>query len=150
HWANAVLVYFAVLVLMEKLWPAMFAATIFAVHPIVTESVTNIVGRADLFATLSVLLSFLLYAKSAVTVEDRKPSVAAWLAGLLVAGVFGVFVIVHRVAPGILPEMLRSRVWAELALAGLAAACLGICSMHGGFRSAFWLCLMLLVTTVGV
>jgi len=88
HWMNAALVYFAVLVLMEKLWPAMFTGAIFATHPIVTESVSNIIGRSDLFATAAVLTAFLCYVKS--TTRQRWGRV--WwltLAGLItVVGVF--------------------------------------------------------------
>lgn len=88
HWANALLVYLLVLVLMDKFWPALFAAAIFAVHPIVTESVTNLVGRADLFATLSVLGGFLCYAKSTVSRGWRR---YGWLLGLMLTTLFGVF-----------------------------------------------------------
>lgn len=88
HWGNTVLVYFLVLVLMEKLWPAFFAAAVFGAHPIATESVANIVGRADLFATLSVLGGFLLYAKSTTVQGWRK---LPWLAGLTLLTAFGVF-----------------------------------------------------------
>jgi len=150
HWANAILVYLGVLVLMEKLWPAMFTAILFAAHPVVTESVTNIVGRADLFATLSVLLSFLLYAKSGTVSVERKPSLVNWLVALVVTGAFAGFLVLHRVQPTLLPATFRSPVWAVLAIGGLAASALTICSMHGGFRSTFWLMLMLVVTSIGM
>lgn len=88
HWLNTVLVYFLVLVLMEKLWPAFFVAALFATHPVATESVTNIIGRADLFATASILGGFLCYAKSTMVTGWRK---LPWLAGLAVISVVGVF-----------------------------------------------------------
>jgi tetratricopeptide (TPR) repeat protein len=88
HWANAVLVYFLVLVLMEKLWPAFFVAALFGTHPIATESVTNIIGRADLFATLAILGGFLCYAKSTVVAGWRK---IPWLVALGVVTLLGVF-----------------------------------------------------------
>jgi tetratricopeptide (TPR) repeat protein len=88
HWANAVLAYFAVLVLMEKFWPALFAAAIFAVHPIVTESVTNIVGRADLFALGAVLSGFLCYVKSTLA---RGWWRALWILLLMVITTLGMF-----------------------------------------------------------
>jgi len=72
HWANTVLVYFAVLVLMERLWPAFFAGALFGTHPLATESVTNIIGRSDLFATLFLLVGFLCYVKSTTTDSQRK------------------------------------------------------------------------------
>ena len=55
HWVNAALLY-ALAFLLTRRWPlAIIAALIFAVHPITTESVTNIIGRADQFAALAVL-----------------------------------------------------------------------------------------------
>ena len=88
HWLNAVLVYFVVLVLMEKLWPAMFTGAIFATHPIVTESVSNIIGRADLFATAAVLGAFLCYVKS--TTRQRWGR-AWWLTMAGLVTLLGVF-----------------------------------------------------------
>jgi len=101
HLLNAVLVYFFVLVLMEKLWPALLTAMLFAVHPIVTESVTNIVGRADLFAMASVLGAFLAYAKSTVSKGLRR---ALWLALMALITTLGVFCKESAVA--ILPVMM--------------------------------------------
>ncbi|XP_046569589.1 protein O-mannosyl-transferase TMTC4-like [Haliotis rubra] len=43
---------------------ALLCAVLFAVHPIHTESVAGVVGRADLLCALTFLLSFLLYARS--------------------------------------------------------------------------------------
>ena len=102
HWLNAILVYFMVLVLMEKRWPAplaplragrgagpaLFTAALFATHPIVTESVTNIIGRADLFATAAILGGFLCYAKSTILDGWRK---APWLAALMLIATVGEF-----------------------------------------------------------
>jgi tetratricopeptide (TPR) repeat protein len=88
HWLNAVLVYFMALVLMETLWPAVFIAAVFATHPIVTESVSNIVGRADLFATATIVGGFLCYAKSTTLEGWRK---APWLAALMVVTTIGEF-----------------------------------------------------------
>src|ERR1035437_1384243 len=59
HWLNAILVYFMALVLFKAIWPALFTGALFATHPIVTESVTNMVGRADLFATAAIVGGFL-------------------------------------------------------------------------------------------
>src|ERR1700691_4057050 len=60
---------------------AFFIAMLWAVHPILTESVTNIVGRADLIAGFAVLSGFLMYLKSTETTGWRRN---AWLAGLAV------------------------------------------------------------------
>ncbi len=88
HWGNTALVYFMVLVLMQKKWPAFFTAAIFATHPIVTESVSNIIGRADLFATMAVLGAFLCYAKS-TTQQGMERVLWLSLAGIItLLGVF--------------------------------------------------------------
>ncbi|XP_067669519.1 protein O-mannosyl-transferase TMTC4-like [Haliotis asinina] len=46
---------------------ALLCAVLFAVHPIHTESVAGIVGRADLLCALTFLLSFLLYARGCLS-----------------------------------------------------------------------------------
>lgn len=61
HWMNAALVYALAFVLIRRWGVALVAALIFAVHPITTESVTNIIGRADLFAALAVLSGLLVW-----------------------------------------------------------------------------------------
>jgi hypothetical protein len=67
---------------------AIFIAILWAVHPVLTESVTNIAGRADLFAATAVLSGFLMYLKSCETTGwNRIP----WLAGLAAASAAGAF-----------------------------------------------------------
>lgn len=150
HWVNAVLVYLVVLVLMENLWPAVLVAILFAVHPIVTESVTNIVGRADLFATLSVLLTFVLYAKSAVVSEEPEIKWPAILGlATLMAAAIG-FCYVHRHHLELLPEGLRRARWVVAAIGGTGLLALMICAMTAGVRSVFWLLLMMVTTGLGV
>ena len=73
---------------MRKLWPAVFVAAIWAVHPVLTESVTNMVGRADLLAGMALLSGFWMYLKSAETQGWRR---WAWLAGLMAVTTVGVF-----------------------------------------------------------
>jgi len=43
---------------------AWFAAALFAVHPIATEAVDNVVGRADLLAAMAVLAGLLIYGRA--------------------------------------------------------------------------------------
>ena len=50
HLGNVLLAYALALRLVRRFWPAVFIAAVWAVHPASTESVTNIVGRADLLA----------------------------------------------------------------------------------------------------
>lgn len=63
HALNALLAFALFQRLLRRPWAALAAAAIFAVHPLTTESVTNIVGRADLLATASVLTALLLHAR---------------------------------------------------------------------------------------
>ena len=89
HLANVLLAYAFALRLIRRFWPAVFVASLWAVHPVLTESVTNIVGRADLLAAMAVLSGLLMYLKSA---EARTWSArVAWLAGLATVTTIGVF-----------------------------------------------------------
>lgn len=72
----------------DDFWPAFLIASVWAVHPVLTESVTNIVGRADLLAGMTVLGGFLMYLKSTEATGRRR---AAWLAGLAATTAVGVF-----------------------------------------------------------
>ena len=57
-------------------------------HPVLTESVTNIIGRSDLLAAAALLSGFLFYLKST---ESKGWPRLAWLAGLTAVTVVGVF-----------------------------------------------------------
>ena len=88
HALNVLLVYALAQRFIRKFWPAFFVAAIWAVHPVLTEAVTNIVGRADVLAATGLLGGFLLYLKSVET-EGRQRW--AWLTGLVVVTAIGVF-----------------------------------------------------------
>lgn len=88
HMLNALLVYALAFRLLRKLWPAAFIAAVWSLHPVLTESVTNIVGRSDLLATFAVLSGLLLYLKSTESTGWRR---APWLAGLMAVTTLGVF-----------------------------------------------------------
>ena len=64
HTMNVWLVYELALLLLIRAGPAFFAAALWAVHPIGTEAVTSVVGRADLLAAMSVLGGLLLYIRN--------------------------------------------------------------------------------------
>ena len=64
HAVNVLLVYALGLRLLGEWRRAAWIAALWAVHPVITESVTNIVGRADLLAGVGVLGGLLLYLKS--------------------------------------------------------------------------------------
>jgi protein O-mannosyl-transferase len=88
HMINAGLVYaLGLLLFRDRIWAAA-AAAVWAVHPLLTESVTNIVGRADLLAGLGVLGGLLCYILSTRTEGPRH---AAWLAAAAVVTALGMF-----------------------------------------------------------
>jgi protein O-mannosyl-transferase len=88
HAVNVVLAFAVALRIIRKFWLAVFIAGLWAVHPLLTESVTNIVGRADLLAGMSVLGGFLIYLKATESTGWRR---LAWLGGLLATTTVGVF-----------------------------------------------------------
>jgi tetratricopeptide (TPR) repeat protein len=72
---------------------ALFTAAVFACHPLTVESVTNVVGRADLLAGMSIIGGLCLYrrfrAEQATRAEQARPlrTITA-LGGIYMAGVF--------------------------------------------------------------
>jgi tetratricopeptide (TPR) repeat protein len=88
HAANVLLVYALGLRLTDGGSGPAWIAAIWAVHPLLTECVTNIVGRADLLAGFAVLSGFLIYLKSTEATGARR---GAWLALLALVTAAGVF-----------------------------------------------------------
>jgi len=88
HAGNVVLAYVLASRLIREFWPAVLTAAVWAVHPVSTEAVTNIVGRADLLATMCVLGGLLMYLKTTETAGRRR---MMWLAGLMAAATAGMF-----------------------------------------------------------
>jgi tetratricopeptide (TPR) repeat protein len=82
HAANVLLLFALARRLLPELWAAWFAAALWAVHPVTTESVTNIAGRADLLSAGFVLGALLVYA-SERTSGRRLTLAALCLAGCL-------------------------------------------------------------------
>lgn len=87
HAANVALVYGLLRQIGTKELVAYWAAAIFGLHPIATEGVTNIVGRADLWATFFVLSGTICYAHSAKSSGMKK---FGWLVGMGILSIFGV------------------------------------------------------------
>ncbi len=87
HCVNVALVYALGIAVFVETAPAFALAAIWALHPVLTESVTNIVGRADLLAAFGVLAGLLWYVKAAPPARRRL----AWLAGLVVTQAIGIF-----------------------------------------------------------
>ncbi|XP_077511479.1 protein O-mannosyl-transferase TMTC1-like [Amblyomma americanum] len=67
--------------------PAWLAAALFATHPVHTEAVSSIVGRAEVLCCFFFLLSLLCYHRICVSCATTGESAAGWLAacGLLAA-----------------------------------------------------------------
>jgi hypothetical protein len=88
HAGNVWLVYALARRVLQDARAAFLAAALWAVHPIATEAVTNIAGRADLLAAMAVLAGLLLYA----SLDDRQGWRARASAGaLFVVATAGVF-----------------------------------------------------------
>jgi tetratricopeptide (TPR) repeat protein len=88
HAAVSVAVFFLALRLLGSQSGALAAALLFAVHPIHTEAVTGIVGRAELLAALGVLIALLAFARALSGSGTRRSlwsvlSLAAFAAALL-------------------------------------------------------------------
>jgi hypothetical protein len=104
---------------------AWFIAAVWAVHPVLTESVANIAGRADLLATAAVLTGMLAYHESRRATPGRR---ARWLAVLAGATMLGVFskesgvVLVGLIALYEICWWDRRKSWANLRRAGMAMA----------------------------
>lgn len=88
HAANAFLVYLLAWLLVRRYAPALFAAALWALHPICTEAVTDIVGRPEELAALGVLGALLLYAGGSRQSGWRN---AFRLAAMMAAAVVAVF-----------------------------------------------------------
>ena len=92
HAVNIALVYLLGLLLFQetklKERLALALAAVWAVDPVLTESVTNIVGRADLLAAFGVLAGLLCHVQGGAASGWRK---LAWLAGLALATTIGLF-----------------------------------------------------------
>ena len=87
HLANASLVYaLALLVLGEG--PAAWAmAVLWGVHPMLVESVTNVVGRADMLAAFGVLAGLVCYIQAT---RPNRAHRSRWLAALALAAAIGI------------------------------------------------------------
>jgi tetratricopeptide (TPR) repeat protein len=109
HSVNVGLVYALGIVIFGELAPALALAAIWGLHPVLTESVTNIVGRADLLAGFGVLAGLLCYLRIGSAAGMRK---LAWLAALVAAQAIGLF---SKESAAVLPGImaLHDLIWSE-------------------------------------
>ncbi len=131
HLGNVFLVYALARRLLRSLPPAFFAAALWAVHPVLTESVTNIIGRSDLLSAMAVLSGFLMYLRATESAGLRR---LAWLSGL--AGVTAVGVLSKESAVTIVGVIAlyelsfwKERKHGRVLLLGCAATLLPIAAM---------------------
>ncbi len=64
HILSSVIVYLLALEILKKHFPSSVVGIVFALHPVHTEAVTWVVGRAEVMAGLFYFLSFLIYIKA--------------------------------------------------------------------------------------
>jgi hypothetical protein len=72
----------------RRFWPAVFSAALWAVHPLGTEAVSNIVGRADLLAAGGVLGALYAYVRASASTGRER---ACWIAGVAAASTIAAF-----------------------------------------------------------
>jgi len=88
HAVNILLVYLLGLLIFRRADLALALAGVWGLHPALTESVTNIVGRADELAAFGTLAALLCSVRSAAA---RGPRKAAWLAATAIAASIAIF-----------------------------------------------------------
>src|SRR5262249_32211035 len=88
HLVNVALVYAIGAVILEGIAPAWLLAALWGVHPVLTESVTNVIGRADLLAAFGVLAGLYCHRRASTFEGLRR---AVWLAALMLASAIGIF-----------------------------------------------------------
>ena len=106
HAGVSLLVYRTVDVLLASRALATAAGALFAVHPVHTEAVTAIVGRAELLAALFALLALLGLARGA-----RMEGPRHWAWSLASAGAFAVAVLSKESAVMVLPLGVVMGLW---------------------------------------
>lgn len=109
HATNVILTYALGLVIFEEASLALAVAGIWGLHPLLTESVTNIVGRADLLAAFGVLAGLLCYVKAEPAVRRKR---LVWFLALGTCQTIGIFSKENAIIlPAIL--LLYTLTWSE-------------------------------------
>lgn len=91
HALAAIGVFFLTKRIMKDIVAAFIAASIFAVHPINTEAVTYVAGRADPLFLVFFTLSFIFFLKGADDLKGK--AVPAMAAGALAAGCYALTIL---------------------------------------------------------
>lgn len=88
HAVNIVLVYALGVVIFDSIPAAAFLSALWGLHPVLTESVTNIVGRSDMLMAFSVLAGLLCHRKALSSSGMRK---VVWIVAICAAAAIGIF-----------------------------------------------------------
>lgn len=129
HLGCTTLVYVLALEVVRRPWTAVAAAALFGLHPIATEAVTNIAGRADLLAAFGTLTALALHAAGG---GRLGVPIAAGAAALLAfsakesALVLPAAMLAHDAIVGARPGARARYAAVLLALAAYAAARFGL------------------------
>ncbi len=100
HLCNIALVFLLGWRLLEDLNAGAVAAALWGLHPLLTESVSNIVGRADLLSAFGLLAGLLCHIEAGRSTGRRK---VLWLASLAVAAAVAIF---SKEAGAVLPGVM--------------------------------------------
>lgn len=124
HAVNILLVYALGLVLFESIPPALALAALWGVHPVLTEGVTNLVGRADMLAAFGALAAVVAYHHSLRTTGLARPGLIAIVAAATLVGSFSKESGVVALAAVMLYDVLfaRERAWSARIPGYVAAA----------------------------
>jgi len=90
HAMNATLLYLLGLGIFRKIAPALWLAAVWALHPVLTESIVNVVGRADLLAGWGVLAALLCHIRAAEAAPGTRGQ-WIWAGGVALATAIGIF-----------------------------------------------------------
>jgi tetratricopeptide (TPR) repeat protein len=101
HAANVSLVYALGMLVFEESTLAFSLAALWGLHPLLTESVTNIVGRADLLAAFGVMAGLLCHVRATRNTPANRR--AGWLAALAAAQAIGIF---SKESAAVLPALM--------------------------------------------
>ena len=114
HLANVSLVYVLGTLIFGAPALGLSLAAIWGLHPLMTESVTNIVGRADLLAAFGILMGLLCHIRSMAEARWRR---AGWLIALALSQTIALFSKENGV---VLPALMVSYdlIWAERSVWG--------------------------------
>jgi protein O-mannosyl-transferase len=88
HLLNVWLVCQLAMRVLHRQWAAWFAAALWAVHPVQTDAVTNIIGRSDELSAAAVFGGVLLYARAIELTGTRRQLCVAALFVVTLLGVF--------------------------------------------------------------